>query len=552
MIDQLPTAVPQPAQSAISANRDRKQASAEKDDQANSFEDIVSKAGQQESRRGKGKDGEIDLRPQSEAESRRSTDNRSKTTFELSAALRGFGTSAQAQGQNTTQVQALTQAQALAQVQVLTQAQANVHAQLKITVTDIARVADGVEDTGQQAEAGLAELVDKLESAPQQAEKLADMIQQFSGDAVAKIAERVDQTGQQAEAGLAKLVEKLKDATQQAEKLADKIQQVSGDAVADAGQPLTPSDELGLLLGLTKETDAKHGKKLSDDDKVEKTDDDDEQDSHGDKLTANSDTSRVDHISAGADAKLAKDSPAADDKSSHNDVVRLVSTNGRGRSVDIDVSSVPGDTQREAAKPATTAKVDTATVLEARRYLGFTPEPNATALTTAIKADPTWTEALHAAQSSDLSTLGNTVSEVNTLKLQMNPENLGNMVATLKLKGEELTVELRVDSIEAYQQLSADHDDIVRGLQDQGFSIDKVTVQLNAADRTNAGADRDMARQGQAQRDAEAQQRDGQSNQSGRNDGQREQPRWTPFGTSADGTAGDGSSDPGRAGNLYL
>jgi chemotaxis protein MotD len=144
------------------------------------------------------------------------------------------------------------------------------------------------------------------------------------------------------------------------------------------------------------------------------------------------------------------------------------------------------------------------------------------------------------------------VSEVNTVKLQMNPENLGNMVATLKLKGEELTVELRVDSIEAYQQLSADHDDIVRGLQDQGFSIDKVTVQLNAADRTNAGADRDMARQGQAQRDAEAQQRDGQSNQSGRNDGQREQPRWTPFGTSADGTAGDGSSDPGRAGNLYL
>lgn len=488
MIDQLPTAVPQPAQSANAANRDRKQTSAEKDDQANSFEDIVSKAGQQQSHRDKGNDGEIDLRPQAEAGSRRSTDSRPKMTFELSAALRGLATPAEGQ----------TQAQAQARVQT------HASAQLKVMAKDVARVANSV-----------------------------------------------DQAGQQAEGALAKLVEKLKDATQQAEKLADKIQQVSGDNDADAGQPLTPSDELGLLLGLTKETDAKHGKKSSDADKVEKTDDD-EQNSHKDELIARTDTSRMGHIAAGADAKLTKDGPAADDKSSQNDVVRLVSANGRGRSVDIDVSSVPGDTQRDAAKTATTAKVDTATVLEARRYLGFTPEPNATALTTAIKADPTWTQALHAAQSSDLSGLGNTVSEVNTLKLQMNPENLGNMVATLRLKGEELTVELRVDSVEAYQQLSADHDDIVKGLQDQGFSIDKVTVQLNAADRTNTGADRDMARQGQAQRDAEAQQRDGQSNQSGRNDGQREQPRWTPSGTSADGTAGDSSSDPGRAGNIYL
>ena len=486
MVDQLPTAVPQPAQSANSANRDRKQASAEKDDQANSFEDIVSKAGQQQSHREKGKDGEIDLRPQAEAGSRRSTDSRSKMTFELSAALRGLATPAEGQLQ--------------AQARVQTHA----NAQLKVTAKDVARVTNSL-----------------------------------------------DQAGQQAEGALAKLVDKLKDATQQAEKLADKIQQVLGDDDADAGQPLTPSDELGLLLGLTKETDPKHGKKSSDADKVEKTDDD-ERDSGGDDLIAKTDTSRMGHVAAGADAKLAKDGPAADDKSSQNDVVRLVSANGRGRSVDIDVSSVPGDTQRDAAKTATTAKVDTATVLEARRYLGFAPEPNATALTTAIKADPTWTEALHAAQSSDLGTLGNTVSEVNTLKLQMNPENLGNMVATLRLKGEELTVELRVDSVEAYQQLSADHDDIVKGLQDQGFSIDKVTVQLNAADRTNTGADRDMARQGQPQRDAEAQQRDGQSNQSGRNDGQREQPRWTPSGTLADNTVGDGSADPGRAGNLYL
>jgi chemotaxis protein MotD len=210
---------------------------------------------------------------------------------------------------------------------------------------------------------------------------------------------------------------------------------------------------------------------------------------------------------------------------------------------------VPGETQRETGKAS---HLDTATVLEARRYLGFTPEPNATALATAIKADPTWTEALQATERSDLGTLGNTVTAVNTLKLQMNPENLGSMVASLRLKGEELTVELRVDSAEAYQQLSADHDDIVKALQDQGFSIDKVTVQLNATDRTDTGADRDMARQGQAQRDGQAEQRDRQDSRSGRNDGQSGEPRWASSGALADGGAGDSRSDTGRTGNIYL
>src|SRR5690606_37256166 len=140
---------------------------------------------------------------------------------------------------------------------------------------------------------------------------------------------------------------------------------------------------------------------------------------------------------------------------------------------------------------------------------------NATALANAAKADPTWSAALGAMQRADLATLGNTVTEVNTLKLQMNPVNLGAMVASLKLKGEELTVELRVDSIEAYRHLSADHDDIGKALQDQGFSIDKVTVQLNATDRTDAGADRDAARQGQARQE-------GQGGQPDRNGGRQD------------------------------
>ena len=129
MIDQLPTAVPQTAQSVNTSNRDRKHAGAEKDDQAGSFEDIVAKAGQKQAREGKGKDAEIELGSPAETETPRSANNRATATFDLSAALRGFGTSPQSQQQG--------QGQKPAQVQV------NAQAQLKLAPKDIARAASG-------------------------------------------------------------------------------------------------------------------------------------------------------------------------------------------------------------------------------------------------------------------------------------------------------------------------------------------------------------------------------------------------------------------------
>lgn len=360
---------------------------------------------------------------------------------------------------------------------------------------------------------------------------------------------------QQPDAVLAKLVEKMKHAVQTEKPVAAEKAQA-----ADQKQ-MTASDELSLLLGMptsSKDVDAKHGKKSSAEqvDKSEKKSDADDKgtDAVGKKADANTADPMLITIDTRHHGK--DDDAASDDNgsSSRGDVVRLVNANGRGRSVDIDVA-VPGTQAQDGAKSTTssnTPKVETATVLEARRYLGFSTETNGNALAQAIKSDPTWTEALQGAQRTDLSSLGNTVTEVNTLKIEMNPEHLGNMVATLKLKGEELTVELRVNSVEAYHHLSADHDDIVKSLQDQGFSIDKVTVQLNATDRTDTGADRDLRQgqgQSQGQRDGQTAQRDGQGN---RNDGQPEQPRWTQSGQQSDGNSGDGSADAGRTGNIYL
>ena len=508
MIDQLPTAVPQTAQSVNTAGRDRKQTSADKGDKADTFEDVVSKTGPKQQSR-QDKDAEIDLRPQEDVKER-PVDARPKVALDLSAALRGFAVPAQAQIQG--QIQSQKPGQMPDQMQGQPQGQLQNHLQnqiqSKIAAKDMTKVADRAD------QAGLTH-------------------------------------GRQADVALERLVEKLKHATQQAEQLAQRSHQVPNDVVVDAKQPLTASDELGLLLGLTKETEAKPGKKTADTEKTEKKSDD-ERDSPTDMLVAKTDMPRAEHAAATVDARFANDAPASDGKS-QGDVVRLVSANGRGRPVEVEVTPVVGETQRETPKTSNAPKFETATVLEARRYLGFTPEPNTTALATAIKADPTWTEALQATERSGLGTLGNTVTEVNTLKLQMSPENLGSMVASLKLKGEELTVELRVDSIEAYQQLSADHDDIVKGLQDQGFSIDKVTVQLNATDRTDTGADRDTARQGQAQRDGQAEQREARDGQRGRSDERQDgRQRWTAPVPVHDDAAGNGRGDAARPGNIYL
>ena len=58
MIDRLPTAVPQTAQSVHTAGRDLKQASADKDDKTGTLEEVVAKTGPQQRTR-QDKDAEI-------------------------------------------------------------------------------------------------------------------------------------------------------------------------------------------------------------------------------------------------------------------------------------------------------------------------------------------------------------------------------------------------------------------------------------------------------------------------------------------------------------
>jgi chemotaxis protein MotD len=65
----------------------------------------------------------------------------------------------------------------------------------------------------------------------------------------------------------------------------------------------------------------------------------------------------------------------------------------------------------------------------------------------------------------------------NSLRIQLNPAELGMVTARLVTSGTQLTVELQVESTEARQKLTTDSDSIVKALRAIGYDIEKVTIQ---------------------------------------------------------------------------
>lgn len=339
----------------------------------------------------------------------------------------------------------------------------------------------------------------------------------------------------------------------------------------------SPSQELHALLGMAPEAeeadaeavDPATEKPLA---KASKHPDDDDKTADGkpaktdDTVNAVIDAIKPDVPAAQAAAvqhaavKAADSAPLAADADdgktpAGNDAgkVQLLSDDGRSRPVDIELTRTGKD---DDAEPQLNGKADFVTVLDSRRYLGFSTDAgNAAALTSAIKAEPSWAQVMQGVNAG----VRHTATEVNTLKLQMNPEHLGNMTASLRLKGEELSVEVRVDTVDAYRQLSNDHDGIVKALKDQGFSIDQVSIQLSPSARADAG-------QGSTSQNSGNQSQSGGSGQNLQQGGQGDNARqrdesarrnlnqnnWMgndPTSTFSDSGIGSGSADTG---NLYL
>ncbi|PYE46595.1 flagellar hook-length control protein FliK [Rhizobium sp. PP-F2F-G20b] len=156
----------------------------------------------------------------------------------------------------------------------------------------------------------------------------------------------------------------------------------------------------------------------------------------------------------------------------------------------------PVSLRADADRPVSTAsndqantKAETVTVLDARRYLGIAPTlgnqlpmtANAQAVAAAITGNGDPTQGLQA-NTGIAGSQGATGKVVNTLKIQMHPIDLGLVTATLRLRDDELQIDLRVQTGDAYRQLTNDQDAMIKALRAQGFQVDQVNVIFTPSD----------------------------------------------------------------------
>jgi chemotaxis protein MotD len=73
-------------------------------------------------------------------------------------------------------------------------------------------------------------------------------------------------------------------------------------------------------------------------------------------------------------------------------------------------------------------------------------------------------------------TAGSVAVPTHILKIELHPAELGMVTASLRLTGEQLSIELKPETREAYRRLATDSDAIVKSLRGLGFDVDKVTI----------------------------------------------------------------------------
>ncbi|THV16966.1 flagellar hook-length control protein FliK [Rhizobium rhizophilum] len=177
-----------------------------------------------------------------------------------------------------------------------------------------------------------------------------------------------------------------------------------------------------------------------------------------------------------ADASNSEGGQSQDDRD-----FRFVRADGKGQPLLLRGEGTNGPEQSEQKA------VETVTVVDSRRYIAPVSTTNAASITAAMVGDGEWVSAM--SPGSELANAAAQSSQgkvVHTLKLQMSPIELGSVTATLRLSGDELSVQLTVDNAAALRQLTNDQSDILKALRAQGLVVDQVqvTMQVASTDRT--------------------------------------------------------------------
>ncbi len=306
-------------------------------------------------------------------------------------------------------------------------------------------------------------------------------------------------------AQLAKAMAAVRDRKETGEGEPVATEQAAGEATPSETSVSALADVLQLLAG-GKVDAAEKGKEPA---KGDKSDKDDQKILAGNLIDAK--------------ARDVGDSAASDDDSSDGDRdFRFVRADGKGQPLVLrgEAASSPEQAEQKA--------VETVTVVDSRRYIAPVSTSNAASITAAMLGDNEWLGAM--APGSELANAAAQSSQgkvVHTLKLQMTPIELGSVTATLRLSGEELSVQLTVDNPAAFRQLSNDQSDILKALRAQGLVVDQVqvTMQTSSADRS---AD---AGQNGPQNQQAGQQAGQQAFQSGQQSSERQQRGEAPGNT---------------------
>lgn len=273
----------------------------------------------------------------------------------------------------------------------------------------------------------------------------------------------------------------------------------------------------------------------------------------GDKVVGSATEGRAAQSSAAAKASDALDMPADSDAALVDERTFRLSS-GRGQSLDMKIGTDEQGNVSFETKAAGNGTAENVVVLDSRRFLGFGQSTNGAALTAAMSDDKTWAAAMTSGASLGDPLASSTGNVVNTLKLQLNPHDLGSVTATLRLSGETLNVHLTVENHAAYRQLSDDSSGMIEALRSQGFSVDQVTISVASTTQSDTSSQQQQ-QSGQSAAQQQAAANEGrQGNSAGRQQGQANTETMT--GESARGT-NEPVSDTVAAGNtrpdqLYL
>lgn len=213
--------------------------------------------------------------------------------------------------------------------------------------------------------------------------------------------------------------------------------------------------------------------------------------------------------------------------------------NAKDGNLNGELTAAANGSERNAEGKGNTATTDNVMVIDSRRYLGLAGNSNSGALVTSMTGDSTWSSAMQPGSLNG----GATGSTVHVLKLQMNPHDLGSVTATLRLIGEELHVQLTVETRAAFRQLSDDSNGMLDALKSQGFSVDQITINIASSADTDAQKGQQGNQLGQQM-----------AGNGERNSGAPREQSNTQFGAETDGgmdaDGGLGSDDAASAGSV--